>query len=173
MVWLAIDEKPALPALDQSGAWQQMRLIEFEDKLSDRSHLAVGALGEVWASKVLQQAGYDVSTVGHQHRRGDLLAISRTTGETWQVEVKTARRGKDGCWRWNLVKDDRHGHTDVNDADVLLLLAVEASGSPVVFVVPVAAVAGKQTVGIRGNARTYAGYLAAYRQTGTIRLEAL
>jgi hypothetical protein len=167
-MWWAIDEKAELLT---GGIWQQQALIFFEDKLSNRSHLAVGALGEQWVCKTLDTCGYDVATVGNQPRRGDLVAINRATGETWQVEVKTARRGADGCYRWNLVKDDKHGHTDCNDADVLVLLAVEGSGKPVVFVVPVADVGERKTLQIRGDARAYEGQWARYRQTRKIELE--
>lgn len=150
---------------------QQLTLIELESNLSDRSHLAVGALGEAVAGRLLERAGYEVTTIARQPRRGDLLAISRETGERWQVEVKTARRDKRGLYQWNLVKNDKHGHTDCKDADWLILLAVEASGRAVVFLIPVSAVGELKTIKLKGSPRAYAGRWARYRCNGRIDLE--
>lgn len=89
----------------EESVFSQKRLIEFEDGLSNRSHLAVGVLGELWVYCALERDGYAVASIGQRERhRGDLVAVQRATGEKWAVEVKTARRGKDGCYRWSLWK---------------------------------------------------------------------
>lgn len=149
----------------------QKRLFEMEVHLSDMKAKAVGVAGEIMARLLLERSGYEVVTLRPGSRRGDLLAINRRTGETFRVEVKTARRDKSRRWKFNLVKQDQYGRTDCKHADVVLLLAVLASGRAVPFVVPVEAFADLKTFQIRGDPVAYAGRFACYRQGRTLQLE--
>lgn len=141
----------------------QQTLATMQSKLSDRTHTAVGAMGEQTAAALLRQSGYTVSHTGRGERRGDLRAVDPTTGEMWRVEVKTARRSKSGRWKWSLRKP---GHTDIGDADIVLLLAVLKSGRAVVFVVPTGAFGDVKTFECRTHPEDYAGRFAVYRCRG-------
>lgn len=146
---------------------KQLTLPSFATALADRSRRGIGALGEKTAAHLLKQSGYVVSFCQVGQKRGDLRAVSTATGQVHQVEVKTARRGKDGKWRFTLYLA---GKTDHRHADVLMLLAVLESGNIITFVVPVAQITDKHHAVITSHPATYAGKLAAYRQQGAIAL---
>jgi hypothetical protein len=138
--------------------------------LSNPTCRAVGAHGEVLARHMLCRSGYEVATTGRGARRGDLLAIAPDTGEFWRVEVKTARRCKDGKWRFTLVKN---GHTDHRDSDVVLLLAVTITGHAVPFLIPVADILNAWQITITSTPTEYTGKYARYRrQDYALKLEA-
>jgi alkylation response protein AidB-like acyl-CoA dehydrogenase len=145
----------------------QYTLPGLQISLSDRSRRAVGALGERLAAALLEKAGYVVSFTQPGQQRGDLVAIQPGTGEMIFVEVKTARRGRDGKWRFTLRK---RGCTDHRHADVVILLAVLKSGRPVPFVVPVDTLRHKNHAVITSHPEAYNGRLAVYRQQGAIQL---
>ena len=139
----------------------QPSLFDLEGRLSDKSHTAVGALGERTAWLLLERAGYIVSRPA-QKRRGDLRVLDRSTGQVVYVECKTARRCKDGKWRFTLLKKD---HADHRDADYVLLLPVLASGQVVPFLIPVDTLANQRQAVITSDPRSYQGKLAAYRRS--------
>lgn len=143
----------------------QQTLATMQTKLSNRTHTAVGAMGEQTAAALLRQSGYTVHQVAPGQRHGDLLAIDPDTGEMWKVEVKTSRRSKRG-YQFCLRKKDQHGHTNASDADIVLLLAVLKTGRVVVFVVPVAALGEQKCISFRTHPEDYAGRLAGYRCRG-------
>ncbi len=146
---------------------KQQKLVEIACLIADMKHRAVGAAGELMAAILLERAGYEVRTAncGTRHR-GDLTAVDKATGESFRVEVKTSRRSKDGRYHWRLRKHDRHGVTDIDDADYVLLLAVAVSGAVTPFVVPVKAFSGLKTFQFCTRPEDYAGRFAQYRQHG-------
>ena len=127
---------------------------------------SVGALGERIAANLLEKAGYSVSFTHPGERRGDLRVCNPTTGEVHHIEVKTARRGKDGKWRFTLVKD---GATDFRDSDFVLLLAVLKTGKTTLFFIPVPELGQRRQICITSHPESYAGLFCKYR-TRSIRL---
>lgn len=138
----------------------QYSLPGFEMALADHSHTAIGMMGERWLMTKLAAQGLHVSLTQPGERRGDLRVVNPSTGEVRLVEVKTARKGRDGKWRFTLVKK---GHTDHRRADVIVLLAVTASGKVIPFIVPVSDLAAKHHAVITSHPAQYAGRLAKYR----------
>lgn len=126
----------------------------------------LGCLGENTVWQALEASGYKVQRA--RTLEGDLRAIRIATGEIYRVEVKTARRGKDGRWRFTLYKE---GHTNHVLSNVVVLLAVLDCLQAVPFVVPVAQVEKKHHVVI-GDPFSYRGWLAAYRRDLPLELEA-
>lgn len=143
----------------------QPTLLGMEVHLSDRNRKGVGTAGEITAQLLFEKAGYAVRLAGIQ--KGDLTVIDTTTGESWNVEVKTSRRNRDGKWRFKLFVK---GHTSHLHADVVLLLAVLKSGRCVPFLVPVAEIANQRQAVICSHPDSYSGKLAQYRQIGVLRL---
>lgn len=138
----------------------QPTLFDLESRLANRSHTAVGALGERTAWLLFEKAGYRVSRPAGK-RHGDLRVIDPLSGLVAYVEVKTARRSKDKKWRFTLIVQ---GKTDHRDADYVLLLAVLASGQAVPFLVPVDVLVNQRQAVITSDPLRYAGKLAAYRR---------
>lgn len=145
----------------------QLTLPGLQVMLSDLSRKGIGTLGERLAGGLLEQSGYEVSYPKIGERCGDIRAVNRATGEIHRVEVKTARRGSDGQWRFNLRKK---GHTDITHADQVILLAALPSGRCVPFVIPVTALADLRQAVISSHPESYSGKLAVYRQAGGIHL---
>lgn len=134
-------------------------------QLANCSRFSVGSAGEMTARLLFEQAGYAVRLAGRCN--GDLTVIDRETGESWSVEVKTARRSKDQKWRFTLIKA---GHTNHGYADRVLLLAVLKSGRCVPFLVPVEALSTQRQAVITSHPESYAGKLAQYRKVGALTL---
>lgn len=135
--------------------------------LASRTHREIGAVGERWLKEALERQGYRVA-YGHMgSKNGDLAVVDVTTGEVRKIEVKTAREGRDGKWRFTLFKA---GHADHRHADMVVLLAVMASGRVVPFVMPVEAVAAQRQAVITSHPERYAGKLARWRVEGSISL---
>lgn len=139
----------------------QTTLFDLESKLSNRSHTAVGALGERTAWLLFEKAGYHVSRPAGKYH-GDLRVIDPLTGTVAYVEVKTARRSKDKKWRFTLIVQ---GKTDHRDADYVLLLPVLASGQAVPFIIPADVLANQRQAVITSDPLRYSGKLAAYRRS--------
>lgn len=133
--------------------------------LADHNRLGIGTAGEMTARLLFEQAGYAVRLAGRN--KGDLTIIDTGTGESWNVEVKTSRRNRDGKWRFKLVKA---GHTDHRYADYVLMLAVLKSGRCIPFLVPVAALENQRQAVICSHPESYSGKLAQYRQIGRLKL---
>src|SRR3972149_4905962 len=121
----------------------QMTLPTMQMYLSDSKRKAVGTMGEITIARMLECSGYDVSFTHPGEKRGDICAVSRSTGEIMRIEVKTARRATDGKYRFTLFKK---GHTDYRDSDVVILLPVLKSGRVVPFVLPVERLGKRSTV---------------------------
>lgn len=134
--------------------------------LADPGRNAIGALGERLAALLLQQRGYAVDLVGRdRQRRGDLRVVD-THGVVIRVEVKTARQGKDGKWRfllWKKASPAKSGQ-DCRYADALILLAVLRTGDVVPFVIPMAAARDRSHICITSHPESYTGCWSNYRQ---------
>lgn len=121
-------EQPPLPGLVDELAW---------------SKKALGTFGELTTWRALEAAGYRV--VNGQVVRGGDLQVVDSNGVLVRVEVKTARRARDGKWSWNLVRVlQERTCTDYRHADVLVMLAVLDDNHVVAFVVPCLCIAQKQ-----------------------------
>ena len=151
---------------------QSPSVIVSQAHLAGESSYAVGHNGEALAAGLLALAGYHVEPNALHTKCGDLHVVDQTTGEGWNVEVKTAKRGQDGNGRFGLSKNDRHGKTDCQHSDVVLLLAVLKSGAAVAFVIPSSALVGTQSLTVTVHPESYAGRWAKYRQRGPLSIPA-
>lgn len=143
----------------------QMCLPGFEVEtapVANLKRLTLGKLGEFTVWNALEASGYQVRRA--RMFQGDLHVIS-PDGEVFYVEVKTARRGKDGKWRFGLIKP---GCTDHRHADLVVALAVVGCQA-VPFVIPVGELPGRQCV-ITSDPQRYAGRLSAFRQDAPLTL---
>lgn len=137
----------------------EFTLPGFQAALADRSHTAVGAIGERWFMAKLEKQGY-VTGLSQAGAPGDVRVVCPKTGLVTYVEVKTARRGKDGKWSFTLWKK---GKTDHRRAHWVALLAVVTTGCVVVFMCPVGMLAQQKVAVISSDPRGYAGKLARWR----------
>lgn len=128
--------------------------------LAKRTHREIGAVGERWLAEALERQGYRVAYTGAGEKRGDLVVVDVVSGEVRKIEVKTARRAKDGKWRFTLVKE---GCTSHLHADLVALLAVTESGRVIPFIMPVEAVQQQRQAVITSHPERYAGKLARWR----------
>jgi hypothetical protein len=135
---------------------QQLSIPQLKLHLST-SHVAIGMAGELLIARALEERGYQVA-ITHQH--GDLTAYT-PQGEILYIEVKTARRCKDGKWRFTLYKQ---GHTDHKRADLVALVCVLRTGDVTPFIVPVSALIDKHQACITSYPTDYRGWLVQYRQ---------
>lgn len=136
-------------------------------KLSNPTCRALGTLGEQFAYRILEKR-YHVSNTHPKERRGDLRVVT-DEGVVLRVEVKTARMGQDGNWRFRLYKP---GHTDHRDSDVVVALCVMPAGYVIPFVIPTSVVAQQTALVIASDPNNYAGKYARFRQNvRTINLE--
>jgi hypothetical protein len=128
--------------------------------LTNLNNRQIGGIGEIWLSEALKNQGYEVTPGIQGQKRGDLLAIDPQSGEMTRIEVKTARKCKDGKWRFTLAKK---GHTDHRHADKVALLAVLKTGDVVVFMIPVEEISRQQQAVITSHPERYNGKLAQWR----------
>lgn len=148
----------------------QPPLPGFEFVIPDIHRRTLGYAGEMTAARLLTESGYRV--VRSFRHEGDLKAQNTHTGEIFRIEVKTAMRGADGKWRFLLYKRSRFGVTDYRNSDIVLLLAVVESFQVVPFVIPVTALGfNRVQLAVTSHPLRYAGWLAAFRCSGAIRLE--
>lgn len=123
-----------------------------------QSHVSVGLAGEIVVARAFEANGYAVDI---SHEGGDLHVID-ADGVMHRVEVKTARKGKGGYWRFTLYKK---GSQDHRKADFVVLLALSKTGYGVPFVLPISACRDKNSAAISSWPLYYRGWLAQYRQT--------
>lgn len=145
----------------------QLALPTMQIYLSDQKRKAIGTMGEITVARMLELSGYEVSFTHVRERRGDLRVYDIQSGEIVRVEVKTARRSKDGKYRFTLFKK---GCTDYRDADVVVLLPVLKSGRTVPFVIPVDDLGNRSQVCITSHPEEYSGMWVKYRQKGELAL---
>lgn len=132
----------------------------FLTAFTNLSNRQIGGIGEIWLSEALRNQGYEVTPGIQGQKRGDLTAVDPRSGEMTRIEVKTARRGKDGHWRFTLVKK---GHTDHRHADKVALLAVLKTGDVVLFMIPVEEIKNRRSAVISNHPEQYNGQLAKWR----------
>lgn len=171
--WLANTRNPIMIAFEDTP--QQQRLFPMEYALAHPKAKAVGNAGERLALALLQRSGYKVVTPRQGEQRGDLIAIDRRTGVMWNIEVKTARRGKAGMYQFCLARHlDGRTCTDWEHSHYVILIAALPTGAGVPFVIPTVDIPhGMKHLNFRAHPLKYAGKWARYRQTGpTIQLGA-
>lgn len=116
-----------------------------------------GFAGEYFARHTIQNSGY-VVTIQREKKRGDLQVADIFTGECWKVEVKTARRRKDGKWTFQ-VKGTGNARTDYRHSDYVMLLAVIGGGKVASYLIPVSKLGTRNTITISNlNAGKWTDY---------------
>jgi hypothetical protein len=136
---------------------QYLTLVEITTHLA-QTEVAVGLAGEIAVAHAFEANGYEAEI---EHERGD-LRVTDERGQIHRVEVKTARRGTDGRWRFNLYKK---GSQDHRGADYVVLLALAKTGHGVPFVLPIAACRDKHHISIATWPLFYRGQWSPYRQS--------
>lgn len=129
-------------------------MIVCPDNLTTKMQL--GMWGEAIVRQTLKKAGFDAKKA-RRAVGGDIVACGL------KIEVKTANQGTDGTYSFCLTKDDKYGATNHERADVVVLLAVAASGIVHTFVIPCAALANKPSIRLT-RLRGYRGKYAEYRK---------
>jgi hypothetical protein len=124
------------------------------------SHTAFGAYGEQRAASLLWRLGLMVIP----SKGCDLIAVNRSTGERWRIEVKTAKRSNDGKYRFTCIK---RNHTHTNKSDIVICLAYDG-GEFGPFIIPVKDIIGKSSVCITSNPNTYNGKYAKYKNNWSL-----
>ena len=118
------------------------------------SHHVLGAWGE---SVVISLFGSSfIASKETRHFRADVKLISPYTGNIISIEVKTARKGKDGRYKFNLRKNK---HTDLH-GDFVILQAISNTGNITQYIIPSALLSGKRQAFVTDN---YNGQYAKYR----------
>lgn len=129
------------------------------------NHNALGVWGEKYAERRLKNLSAVVSArIEHKLYAGDVKAVLET-GEIKRIEVKTARLGIDGHFRFTLVKT---GHTAHKWADYVLCLCVYDESLVIPFVIPTSACGTVRAIAISRDVVKYAGKWAAYRQNWSV-----
>lgn len=113
------------------------------------THNQLGAWGEKYVWSECRKAGYTVETT----HGCDLIVNGK------RIEVKTAAQGHDRRFRFCLCNDT----TNHRDSDIVILLAVSASGIVTTFVVPIDALTLKDNITLP-KLRGYRGKYAEYRK---------
>lgn len=111
------------------------KLIWLKRQLDQSPHTKItGYIGEEIAIELLKQNGWHACRRKYR-KGGDLIAFNKDTGEVLKIEVKTAKKSKNG-YQFCLKKSDRHGMTDCKYADVVLLLCITPAIAIIPFVMP-------------------------------------
>lgn len=114
-----------------------------------------GYYGETMLRQHFTKLGFLVT---HKKRMGDLCLTNVKTGHMLKIEVKSARKGKDGKYRATLVKT---GCTDVHDSDILILLVAKGTDNTDVYIIPVKDIIGRRHIVITSD--NYKGRFAQYK----------
>lgn len=114
-----------------------------------------GYYGEKMLRDHFTSLGYMVS---HRKHMGDLILTHPITGEIKKIEVKSARKGKDGKYRATLIKT---GCTDVRDSDVLILLVAKKVDDTDIYIIPVKDIFNRRHIVITSD--NYHGRFAQYK----------
>lgn len=120
------------------------------------TRMKLGMWGEFIVRRELENAGYTVRKQP-KLKGGDLLAAGL------KIEVKAAHEDRSGAYWYCLTKNDKWGRTDHEQADVLILIAVNPSGFASTFVIPAEALAGMTNLRIT-RGRGYRGKYAEYKK---------
>lgn len=96
---------------------------------------------------------------------GDVIATNRVTGETLRLEIKTAKKAKNGQYQFCITKADKHGATDYRHSDVVILICVDAAGGFYLYVIPASSLKlGQQRLSISSHPTVYNGKYSCFRQ---------
>lgn len=120
-----------------------------------------GYLGEMVILEALRGNDKYRGLLAKSNKTGDMHVVNKDTGEYFKVEIKTAKRGKQG-YQFCLRKNDRHGQTNISHADIVILLCVGLSGAFWPFVVPKEVFGRQKKAHIRNIETTK---YSEYRQT--------
>lgn len=124
--------------------------------------LGVGTLGENILREHLLEQDYQVFEP-QTRQSGDLIVFD-DLGSEIKIEVKTARRCKDGSWHFKLRKKDKFGGTSISHSDILCLLLIHKISIDL-FVIPVDFFPSKQqSFSMRHRASEYHGRLKPFLQ---------
>jgi len=141
----------------------QQTLPGLQGMLGNPGRQALGGIGEMYVARKLEREGYRVRFNVQGTRCGDLTVIDGD-GVMTTVEVKTARQGRDGKWRFLLWKK---GEQDYRNSDLVVCCCVTRSGDVIPFVIPVCEMTAKRSqIRITSDPRQYAGKWAVYRKYG-------
>lgn len=129
----------------------------------DLDHVSLGWFGEALIYSILILQGYQVEHIATEtFKKGDLRAIDTKTGETFTIEVKTARKSSiRKQWQFCLNKSE---HCQCSYADFIAFIAIDAHGKIFLFVSPTCFFKGTSQFTIGSHPSQYRGKLAAYRQ---------
>lgn len=131
----------------------------------ENKHTAVGALGEALAAELFARHYQVQHNLPGQHK-GDLTIVDPETGESFHIEVKTARQSKGKKWHFQLWK---HKKTDHLNADYILLITVLKTGDAALFLVPESELRDVKHVSMR-HPDHYSGKFTAFQQRGALTL---
>ncbi len=130
----------------------EVKTMSFSSKSSAAKF---GAYGEVLAIAHLELLGLKVDYTGQSSVGYDLLVEN-----TLRVEIKTAKRSKDGIWQFNLTKLN---HSDITKSDVVLLQCVIELGHVITYAIPTSAIATLKQIKITNHPTLYTGKYAQWK----------
>lgn len=135
--------------------------LKWAVQMSAASRKGVGLLGEKVGAAIFEEAGFWAAKFKQGTKCGDLKVARKDNGEEFKIEVKTARKDKEGIYQFCLVRDGNM--TDCKHADYVLLLASMDSGAVVPFLIPVTAIGNQKKFTISSNPLEYRGNWSKYR----------
>lgn len=133
---------------------------------SAQSHNEIGTHGEQYVERLFREAGYIVRNCSKTHFSGDLCIVDPATGETFKIEVKTARQDNRGCYGFCTRKA---GMTDCSYSDFVALLCIDKHGNHFTYLVPVSCFGGQFTC-ITSHPTRYRGKYAPFRTRNNLNL---
>lgn len=136
-----------LPALEvkrtgdnEIHLWQRRQIMKGLVDNYDKSYVIGQAGEEIAVMDFAAVPGMIARHTGNKRRKcADIGLVYEPTGEFACIEIKTARKGKDG-YQFILEKKDCYGSTSAKHADWLLLQCVTPAGAIVRFLLRTAAV---------------------------------
>lgn len=115
----------------------------------------IGGLGENLVLNAIRAMGLSAYYVGNRGHSGDI----RLTNSGLRIEVKTATQSKRGEYKFCLSKNDKHGYTNVNDSDIVILQCISKTKLIRYYIIPVSEITSKH-INLGTNSRKYAKYKA-------------
>lgn len=130
------------------------------------SHNDIGSHGEAYIAQLFRDAGYIVRNCSKERHSGDLCIVDPVTGETFNIEVKTAREDYKGRYGFCTRKA---GRTDCSYSDYVALICIDSHGSHFIYLAPSSCFGSQFTV-IASHPTKYKGKYAAFRTRDGISL---
>lgn len=132
--------------------------------ITNEHYVHFGIDAEIMAAKWIKSIVSTSHTVVITNNGTDIEVIDSNGDSVLKVEVKAARKGKDGKWRATLYKRDA---TDYRKSDVVLLLCCECGTDYAIpYVIPTKDI-DQPHIAITSDPRAYAGKWASYRNNLT------